>query len=87
MDVSVTHYIRRQKQQPKDNEVVVNVIEDRSSFRIGRGVTPDAPNIFKTNETAIQSGDVSIADTGWGQTGRKTPQRKQKTELRNWRSR
>ena len=59
----------------KDNEVVVNVIEERSSFRIGRSVTPDAQNMFKTNETAIQSGDVSIADTGWGQTGRKmTPE-------------
>ena len=57
------------------NEVVVSVIEDRSSFRIGRGVTPDTQNIFKTNEIAIQSGDVSIADTGWGQTGRKiTPE-------------
>ena len=28
-------------------------------------------HIFKISETAIQPGDVTIADTGWGQTGRK----------------
>ena len=60
----------------KDDDVVVNVIEDRRSFRIGRGVTSDGQNIFKANETALQLGDVTIADAGRGQTGRKNTTRR-----------
>ena len=48
-------------------------MEDHGGFCIGRGVTPDEQNMFKTNEHVIQSGDEATADTGWGQTGRKIP--------------
>ena len=47
------------------NKVVVNVVEDRSSFKVGnRGTTPD-DNIFKPDETR-QIGSIEICDTGFG---------------------
>ena len=51
----------------KDGNVVVNQVEERSSWRIGngRGATPDGNDIFKQDE---QVGSVAICDTGWGKS-------------------
>ena len=51
----------------KDGNVVVNQVEERSSWRIGngRGATPDGNDIFKQDN---QLGSVAICDTGWGKS-------------------
>ena len=48
----------------KDGNVVVNQVEDRSSWRIGngRGATPDGNDVFKQDN---QLGSVEICSTGW----------------------
>ena len=44
------------------------IVENRSSWRIGkRGVTP-SDDIFKNTTDNEQSGSVEICDTGWGQS-------------------
>ena len=59
------HIIKKQKTTTEHNKVVVNVVEDRSSFTVGnRGTTPD-DNIFKPDETR-QIGSIEICDTGFG---------------------
>ena len=50
----------------ENNKVIVNVVEDRSSFKIGKGrvETPD-DGIFKP-DTTHQIGSIEICDTGFG---------------------
>ena len=58
-------YHKETKTTTENNKVVVNVVEDRSSFKIGnRGTTPD-DHIFKP-DTTYQIGSVEICDTGFG---------------------
>ena len=56
----------------KKGNIVVNQIEERSSWRFGtgRGVTPEDQIIFRTNKDAKE--DIDTVDTGWGKvaTGR-----------------
>ena len=47
----------------ENNITTINIVEDRSSFKMGRGITPDN-NIFKPEEN--QLGSVAVCDTGWG---------------------
>ena len=54
----------------ENNVTTINIVEDRSSFKIGRGVTPDN-NIFKPEEN--QLGSIAICDTGWGAGKQTTP--------------
>ena len=60
----------------KDGNVVVNQVEDRSSWRIGngRGATPDGNDAFKQNS---QLGSVEICDTGFGIGRKPTPEENQ----------
>ena len=70
-------YHKETKTTSENNKVVVNVVEDRSSFKFGKGrnVSPD-DGIFKP-DTLPQIGGVEICDTGFG-TGRKpTPEENQ----------
>ena len=46
----------------KDSKTVY-IIENRSSYKVGRGTTPDN-NIFAPD----QSGSIAICDTGWGKS-------------------
>ena len=48
----------------KQGNVVVNQVENRSSWKMGRGTTPDGNAIFKTNMKDNE--DVDIVDTGFG---------------------
>ena len=59
-------YHKETKTTTEHNKVVVNVVEDRSSFKIGKGrvETPD-DGIFKPG-TTYQIGSVEICDTGFG---------------------
>ena len=57
-------YHKETKTTTEDNKVVVNVVENRSSFKMGRGVSPD-DGIFKP-EQIKQTGSIEICDTGWG---------------------
>ena len=55
----------------KEGNVVVNQVEDRSSWKMGRGTTPDGNAMFKTNINDKE--DVDIVSTGF--TSRKpTPE-------------
>ena len=60
----------------KDGNVVVNQVEDRSSWRIGngRGATPDGNDVFKQDN---QLGSVEICDTGFGIGRKPTPEENQ----------
>ena len=60
-------YHKETKTTTEDNKVIVNFVEDRSSFKIGKGrnVSPD-DGIFKPDKTN-QIGSVEICDTGWGE--------------------
>ena len=51
------------KTTDENNITTINIVEDRSSFKMGRGITPDN-NIFKPEEN--QLGSVAVCDTGWG---------------------
>ena len=50
----------------KEGNVVVNQVENRSSWKMGNGrnTTPDGNAIFKTNVN--NKGDVDTIDTGFG---------------------
>ena len=48
----------------KEGNVVVNQVENRSSWKVGRGTTPDGNAIFKTNMKDNE--DVDTVDTGFG---------------------
>ena len=55
----------------KEGNVVVNQVENRSSWKMGRGTTPDGNAIFKTNMNDTE--DVDTVSTGF--TSRKpTPE-------------
>ena len=55
----------------KESNVVVNQVENRSSWKMGRGTTPDGNAIFKTNMNDKE--DVDTVSTGF--TSRKpTPE-------------
>ena len=60
-------YHKETKTTTEDNKVIVNVVEDRSSFKIGKGrnVSPD-DGIFKP-DAAQQIGGVELCSTGWSQ--------------------
>ena len=47
-------------------------VEDRSSFKMGRGVSPD-DGIFKP-DTAPQAGGVELCSTGWSERRKITPE-------------
>ena len=66
-------YHKETKTTTENNKVTVNVVEDRSSFKIGKGrvETPD-DNIFKP-DTTHQIGSIEICDVGWG-THKVTPE-------------
>ena len=54
------------KTTDENNITTINIVEDRSSFKMGRSgrnTTPD-DNIFKPEQN--QFGSVAICDTGWG---------------------
>ena len=53
----------------ENNKQTIIIVEDRSSFKIGRGVTPEN-NIFKPDQT----GSIAICDTGWGKGRTPTPE-------------
>ena len=58
----------------EDNDVLVHITANRSSFRMGRGVIQDGRNMLRqTNLMVIQPGDIATGDTGWGQRGIKIP--------------
>ena len=48
----------------KQGNVVVNQVENRSSWKMGRNTTPDGNAIFKTNMKDNE--DVDTVDTGFG---------------------
>ena len=48
----------------KEGNVVVNQVENRSSWKVGRGTTPDGNAIFQTNMKDNE--DVDTVDTGFG---------------------
>ena len=58
----------------ENNKVVVNVVEDRSSIKFGKGrnVSPD-DGIFKTEATP-QMGGVELCSTGWSENRKITPE-------------
>ena len=60
----------------KDGNVVVNQVENRTSWRIGngRGATPDGNDVFKQDN---QLGSVEICDTGFGIGRKPTPEENQ----------
>ena len=47
----------------KQGNVIVNQVENRSSWKVGRGTTPDGNAIFKTNMKDNE--DVDTVDTGF----------------------
>ena len=53
----------------KDTKTV-SIIENRSSYKVGRGVTP-SNDIFKPDQTGAS---VAICDTGWGNGRAPTPE-------------
>ena len=59
------------KTTDENNMTTINIVEDRSSFKMGRGITPDN-NIFKPEEN--QLGSVAVCDTGWGRGKQITPE-------------
>ena len=59
------------KTTDENNITTINIVEDRSSFKMGRGITPDN-NIFKPEEN--QLGSVAICDTGWNRGKQITPE-------------
>ena len=67
------HIIKKLNTTTENNKVTVNVVEDRSNFKIGKGrvETPD-DNIFKP-DTTHQIGSIEICDVGWG-THKVTPE-------------
>ena len=70
-------YHKETKTTTENNKVIVNVVEDRSSFKIGKGrvETPD-DGIFKP-DTSSQVPSIEICDTGWGAGRRPTPEENQ----------
>ena len=56
-------YHKETKTTTENNITTINIVEDRSSFKVGRGITPNN-NIFKPEEN--QLGSIAICDTGWG---------------------
>ena len=48
----------------KEGNVIVNKVENRSSWKVGRNTTPDGNAIFKTNMKDNE--DVDTVDTGFG---------------------
>ena len=69
-------YHKETKTTTENNKVVVNVVEDRSSFKIGnRGTTPD-DHIFKP-DTTYQLGSIEDCTTGWSVGRKPTPEENQ----------
>ena len=50
--------------ETKINNEGKTIIEDRSSWKMGRGTTPDENDIFKTNSQDNEG--VDTVTTGWG---------------------
>ena len=67
-------YHKETKTTTEDNKVIVNVVEDRSSLKIGKGrnVSPD-DGIFKP-DISSQFGGVELCSTGWDQHRKITPE-------------
>ena len=65
-------YHTETKTTTENVKVVVNVVEDRSRFKMGRGVSPD-DGIFKSEKTN-QVGGVELCSTGWSQNRKITPE-------------
>ena len=67
-------YHKETKTTTENNKVVVNVVEDRSSFKFGKGrnVSPD-DGIFKP-DSSPQIGGVELCSTGWSQNRKITPE-------------
>ena len=67
-------YHKETKTTSENNKVVVNVVEDRSSFKFGKGrnVSPD-DGIFKPDATQ-QIGGVELCSTGWSEHRKITPE-------------
>ena len=64
----------------KEGNVVVNQVENRSSWKMGRNTTPDGNAIFKTNVNNKE--DIETVSTGWGQTGTSRSITPEETEKR-----
>ena len=60
----------------KEGNVVVNRVENRSSWKMGRNTTPDGNAIFKTNMNEPE--DVDTVSTGFGSSRQITPEECQK---------
>ena len=62
------------KTTDENNITTINIVEDRSSFKMGRSgrnTTPD-DNIFTPEQN--QLGSVAVCDTGWGRGKQITPE-------------
>ena len=64
----------------KEGNVVVNQVENRSSWKMGRNTTPDGNAIFKTNVNDKE--DIETVSTGWGQAGTSRSITPEETEKR-----
>ena len=62
----------------KEGNVVVSKIENRTSWKVGRGTTPDGNTIFQSNMNDHE--DVDTADTGFGSRKPTPEERLQKLE-------
>ena len=65
-------YHKETKTTTENDKVSVNVVEDRSSFKVGRGTSPD-DGIFKP-EKADQVGGVELCSRGWSRNRKITPE-------------
>ena len=67
-------YHKETKTTTENDKVIVNVVEDRSSFKFGKGrnVSPD-DGIFKP-DISPQIGGVELCRTGWCQNRTITPE-------------
>ena len=54
----------------EDNKHTIVIVEDRSSWKVGRNTTPSDNVIFRPD----QNGSVAICDTGWGAGRKPTPE-------------
>ena len=63
-------YHKETKTTTDKDTKTVSIIENRSSYKVGRGVTP-SNDIFKPDQTGAS---VAICDTGWGKGRAPTPE-------------
>ena len=64
--------------ETKINNEGKTIVEDRSSWKMGRGITPDENDIFKTNSQDIEG--VDTVTTGWGSRKPTPEERLEKVE-------